>query len=266
MLNTNNPTGLKVLITRPENKAQQLAQSLARQGIACLNQPLFDYQALHNSAAQTKQLTDADMLIFVSAAAVEFANAYWPATHWQAQPIFAVGQATKQALQTLGIPQVISPEQENSEGLLTLALLKPPLTGKKITIVRGNGGREYLAEVLLRRGAKVSYLEVYQRVWRVLAQEISKQWYTQQINCIVVTSNAILEQLVTLLTVNKPSTTLAIATYWRQQCYWLTVSQRISERAKQLGVSKVITCNGASAPIISEALQSLKTDLSNPIQ
>jgi len=260
MLTTTNQTPLRVLITRPEQKAQRLALSLNQQGIACVNQPLFDYQALANHNASKALLTGVDILIFVSVAAVEFASATYSVNHWQFGKIFAVGSATKNALHKLGVNNVITPQQENSEGLLALSALTQNIGGKNITIIRGNGGREYLASTLSKCGAKVSYLESYQRVWRVLAKDISKQWYQQQINCIVVTSNAILAKLVQLvLEQDKQSDTQKLENYWRTQCLWITASERIADKAKKLGLLQVTISTGASDQVLTETLQALQS-------
>jgi len=257
MLTTNNVNKLNILITRPEKKAQQLALSLQQQGMLCVNQPLFDYQPLDNSQKCEALLTQVDLVIFVSVAAVEFAHANYPANNWQYRHILAVGKATQNALKQLGILDVISPEQENSEGLLKLSLLETSLCDQKITIVRGNGGREHLAETLANRGAEVNYLESYQRVWRIFPKDISKQWYEQQINCIVVTSNAILEKLVQLMRITAPSDINDITSYWLKQCVWLVVSKRIANTAVSLGITQVVTCAGASDKQIIAALKSL---------
>ncbi len=260
MLTTTNQTPLRVLITRPEQKAQQLALSLNQQGIACVNQPLFDYQAFANHSTSKTLLTDINIAIFVSVAAVEFANASYPANLWQFEQIFAVGSATKKALQILGINNVITPNQENSEGLLALPALTQHVDRKNITIIRGNGGREYLANTLNSRGANVAYLESYQRVWRVLAKDISKQWHQQQINCIVVTSNAILAKLAQLvLNRGEQSDSQKLADYWRTQCLWVTASKRIADKAKQLGLLQVIISSGASDQVLTETLQALQS-------
>lgn len=257
MLTTNNVNKLNILITRPEKKAQQLALSLQQQGMLCVNQPLFDYQALDSIQKCEALLTRIDIVIFVSVAAVEFAHANYPATHWRYKHIFAVGKATQNALQQHGILDVVSPEQENSEGLLKIPLLGDDLSDKKITIVRGNGGREHLAETLTNRGANVSYLESYQRVWRIFPKDISKQWYERQINCIVITSNAILEKLVQLMRITTPSDTNNITSYWLKQCVWIVVSKRIANTAISLGLTQVVTCAGASDKQIITALKSL---------
>jgi len=250
---------LKVLITRPEAKAQQLASLLNEQDIANTRQALFDYQAYAKSDEINCALKSADILIFVSVAAVEFAHASSPfpvnsLRQKTSQLFFAVGNATKQALIAIGITQVLAPplQQEHSEGLLNLAELAD-ISDKKVVIFRGNGGREHIANSLVQRGAKVSYVESYQRVWRTLPINIAQQWRAQQINCIVITSNDILLALIKYLA----STTENTDNYWQTQCLWLVVSDRIEKNAKALGLTRVINAHSASSQRLCETLQKI---------
>ena len=252
MLKTNNGKKLHVLITRPTKKAQALEALLKKQSIACVNQPLFDYQALADQQTSKDLLTHNGIIIFVSLAAVEYAQAIFAVSNWRYQHIVAVGKATKAALQKLGINNILCPQQENSEGLLALPLLNKNVRGKSITIVRGNGGREHLANQLTVNGAKTHYLESYQRVWRTFAKDISKQWHQQQINCIVVTSNALLEKLIELTI--KQNNTQLLTNYWRRQCLWIVASQRIADKAKLFGLEQVTVSDGASEQSILKQL------------
>ena len=245
---------LRVLITRPKAKAQQLALLLNQQGIVNTSQTLFDYQSNASALDIATALEHADILIFVSVAAVEFTHASYPLPNNLPQSIFAVGNATKQALQAIGITSTISPppQQEHSEGLLKLPQLMN-VSGKNVLIFRGNGGREHIANTLTLRGAKISYIESYQRVWRILALNIAEQWRAQKINCIVVTSNDILLALLKYLA----SATNNTDNYWQSQCLWVVVSDRIEENAKDLGLTRVINTHSASSQKLCNTLQAL---------
>lgn len=257
MQTTNNDKPLNVLVVRPVKKAQVLTSLLNKQGIACVSQPLFDYQPLADNQQSKKLLTTADIIIFVSVAAVEFANTSLAVKHWQYQHIIAVGKATKAALHALTIENIHCPSQENSEGVLALSVLNENLSNVNITIVRGNGGREHLAIELNKRNATVQYLESYQRVWRTFPKDIHKQWYQQQINCIVVTSNALLEKLVQLTQATSVTIKNETTKYWKNHCIWLVASKRIANHAQQLGLVNVIQSDGANEQAISTALQAL---------
>jgi uroporphyrinogen-III synthase len=257
MLTTNNVNPLNVLVVRPTKKAQALTLSLKKQGIACVSQPLFDYQPLADYQQSKKLLTTANIIIFVSAAAVEFAHANVAATQWQYQHIIAVGKATKAALQALALKNIECPAQENSEGILALSVLNENLADKTITIVRGNGGREHIARELIQRNATIRYLESYQRVWRTFPKDIDKQWYHQQINCIVVTSNALLDKLVQLTQATNVAVESDTSKHWRNHCIWLVASKRIAEQAELFGLTNIIQSNGANEQAISAALQAI---------
>ena len=245
---------LKVLITRPKAKAQQLALLLDQQGIANTSQTLFDYQSNARANDIATVLQHADILIFVSVAAVEFAHACYSLRESQQHSYFAVGNAPQKALQAIGITCVITPpsQQEHSEGLLNLPKLAN-VSGKAVVIFRGNGGREHIANSLRQRGAKVSYIESYQRVWRTLPINIAEQWRAQQINCIVVTSNDILLALIKYLA----SATDNRDNYWQCQCLWLVVSDRIEKNAKDLGLTRVLNTHSANSKVLSDTLQAL---------
>lgn len=246
------PKPLKVLITRPEVKAQQLALLLAKQSIESTCQALFDYQPYARTAEIQSALHHGNILIFVSVAAVEFTHASYPLIDSNQHTYFAVGKATKQALHAIGIDNVLSPpaQQEHSEGLLSLTELLD-VQNKSVVIFRGNGGREHIATTLKRRGAKVSYIESYQRVWRTLTKDIAEQWQAKQINCIVVTSNDILLALVKYLE------STASSNYWQTQCLWLVVSNRIEDNAKALGLTHIVNTHSANSQILSNTLQEL---------
>jgi uroporphyrinogen-III synthase len=240
----------QVLITRPEKAGRVLAQQLESIGINARCQPFFDYLPFANKE-KTQQLLEQNsqaIIIFVSVAAVEFAHHTVNFSHWQQKNIIAVGDATKTALKGLGI-HAISPELHTSEGLLTLDVLhEKKINNQTIIIVRGDGGREHLAQQLSLRGATIHYLESYQKVWLPLTQDHVLQWHNQQINCIVITSNALLESIVHLIN-NSDS-------YWQTTCLWVVASNRISERAIQLGLRNIINANGANDQAMLNAITS----------
>jgi len=237
-----------VLITRPEKTGRILAQQLKSIGISAWCNPLFDYQPLSDKNA-TRNLIEKypqAVVIFVSVAAVEFAHRAFNLLDWQQNTIIAVGNATKAALSRSGV-SAISPELHTSEGLLTLnALDEKNINLEDIIIVRGDGGREHLAEQLNMRGANVHYLESYQKVWRPLSQNPVPEWKNKQINCIVVTSNALLDNIVRLINNSDDD--------WKNTCLWIVASERIAERAKQLGLLNVVNANGANDQAIMGAI------------
>ncbi len=161
--------GIKVLVTRPEHQAQGLCQALAQSGATPIPFPVIEITTPKDSNKllnTLKQLPQYQCLIFISANAAECGLAMLK-QHKISLPdgikVAAVGRSTANKLKAMQVEGVITPaEQFDSEGLLALPELQQ-VEGKKILIMRGEGGRETLAETLQKRGAEVDYAEVYRR-------------------------------------------------------------------------------------------------------
>jgi len=80
-------------------------------------------------------------------------------------PWFSVGAATAQVLADQGLDVHYPPSGDDSEALLALPALREAIarTDARVLILRGEGGRELLAERLREQGASVDYLELYRR-------------------------------------------------------------------------------------------------------
>jgi uroporphyrinogen-III synthase len=240
---------LRILITRPQQQGQVLATKLAELGFTALSQPMFYYQTRSLTAKLQQQLAAKyhKTIVFVSVAAVHHANIIFPLINWQNITFIAVGEATKNALKDLTEQVIICPALHTSEGLLALTALSD-VSGQHIIIVRGNGGRELLAQSLLQRGANVSYFESYQRVWHKFPSDIHGQWQAAKINCIVLTSRALLERLIDLIS--------PLDNHWKNSCLWIVASQRIADNAQQLGLKHVINAQGANDEAIIACITS----------
>lgn len=244
-----------VLITRPEPQCRDLANALKQVGYKSICQPFFSYQA-HQSIEKLQKLLNEHSepwLIFVSVSAVNFALKTLPICHWQASKIFAIGNATKKALELNGCTDVISPIRQDSEGLLKLADFNEDVKDKSIIIIRGDGGRELIANTLTSRGANVHYFESYQRIWTKFDEGDVVSWRKININCIVITSNALLESVVQLLLNQSEHDS-----YWQYNCLWVVASNRIAEQAKRLGIKHVVCAEGANDNAILAALSKME--------
>ena len=140
-------------------------------------------------------LDEQDLVIFISKNAVTRSMAaleeYWP--QWPLLSWFAVGKSTARELDAYGI-RAVYPEKASSEELLALPGLKD-VEGKKVVIVRGQGGRELLAAELSDRGARVSYLETYIRKGIEYGAALARDLAAERIDVCVVTSLEGLNQL-----------------------------------------------------------------------
>lgn len=161
--------GTGIVITRPRAAAEALAAELVHAGARPFVFPALAIEELPWSDeldARLGRLREASWAVFISANAVEKGLAAaqrhgaWPAS----VRVAAVGEATAQALRDAGFRDVLAPrERHDSEALLALEPLQR-VSGQRIVIFRGEGGRERLREGLEARGAKVEYVECYRRV------------------------------------------------------------------------------------------------------
>ncbi|CAB3720711.1 hypothetical protein LMG24238_04869 [Paraburkholderia sediminicola] len=171
-----------VVITRPAGQSNELIAQLAAAGVAVLDFPLIDIAPVTDEAPLRAALASLEryaLVVFVSPNAVDHAfarsDAIWP----HALPIGVVGPGSVQALARHGVAApaytIISPPSVpdddtarfDSEGLfaaIDTALGATSLEGKRVLIVRGDGGREWLADRLREAGAEVETVAAYRRL------------------------------------------------------------------------------------------------------
>ena len=159
-------SGRRILLTRPEGQVESLAARLRAQGAEISHFPAIRITLTPPDSTARVLVEQATFVIFVSGNAVRGLMAGPdPLVHVvrHASGIAAIGPATTQALLQVGLePDVVAPPPYNSEALLSSPMLQS-LKHRQVVIVRGQSGREMLAEELGRRGAEVRYLEVYRR-------------------------------------------------------------------------------------------------------
>jgi uroporphyrinogen-III synthase len=159
--------GLKVLVTRPRDQAIALAQAIELAGGAAIMFPLLDIAPVADTKIlreQIARLHQFNLAIFISPNAVQYGLAAIAAEHAVLPPqVATIGQGSAKALRAAGVVSVIAPtERSDSEGLLAMPELAD-VSGKRVMIFRGDGGRELLADTLRARGAAVEYAMCYQR-------------------------------------------------------------------------------------------------------
>ena len=215
--------GCGIVITRPTHQTQNAEQQLTAAGAEVLKFPLLEIVEPSDMARCLEQLfalNTQDCVIFTSANAVEYALAKLKAPLPANCNIAAVGKKTAQTLAAHGITATLVPEKAfNSEALLALPELQQ-VAGQKISIIRGEGGRELLKETLSHRGAEVEYVDVYRRVCPMVdLLPLVKFLDAQTLAIILLTSE---ESLLNLFDVTRGQTALSHTTL-------LLGSQRIAD-------------------------------------
>ena len=241
--------GAGILITRPARQAAGLARRIdALGGIpivfpAIVILPPADAQALARAHAA---LSGYDIAVFVSANAVEYGApdpGRWPA----GLRAFAPGPGTAEALADVGIGDVRVPATTfDSDGLLALPELAQ-LAGKRVLILRGDGGREQLGDALGARGAQVDYVACYRREKPSSgAAGLAEAFAQRRIDAVTITSSEGLDNLWALLDE-------ATRGLWRRGPTFVP-HPRIAEHARALGLGAVETAGG-DAGLIAGLLQ-----------
>ncbi|MES2933461.1 MAG: uroporphyrinogen-III synthase [Pseudomonadota bacterium] len=161
----------QVVITRPLAQSTLLANRVHALGHPVVVLPLLEITPLLDSSALNLALNDLSsyvMVAFVSPNAVDavFSRlAKWP----DGLAIAVMGEGSRQALAAYGITDTCAtilspsdPERTDSETLLQVLDLAY-LREKKVLIVRGESGRELLADALRSHRVEVTQLAAYRR-------------------------------------------------------------------------------------------------------
>lgn len=242
--------GMRVLVTRPVEQANGLCGMIETAGGVALRLPMLEIVALESAdAALLGQPGAWDWWIFVSANAVRHAcpRIDRVGLRQAGTRVAAVGEATARALVDNGIRVDLIPEpQFNSEALLAMPTMAD-VAGKRILIVRGQGGREHLATILRERGAAIRYAEVYRRIcpagdhagW-------IERWRNGGIDAATLTSGEALSHLMAWLGPH--------AAEFAANIPLVTLGARVAELARQQGWQRVTATETASDQAIVDAL------------
>src|SRR5471032_1079341 len=291
-----------VVITRPLAQARPLAERVAALGRTVELLPLLEIHALADTApllAALAKLTAPATLASAAAATTSAAaaTAATPATlvtpyyalvafvspnaidaafahiaQWPAGVTLAVlGEGSRAALAAHGVTpanaHIVSPADSahsDSEHLLqTLDLAA--LRGRRVLIVRGESGRELMADGLRAAGADVTVVAAYRRDVPALTPALSatlQRLLAQQNDWIVTSSEALrglmllLEELACREAGTAPQQHIHDTTVAKMQRQHLIVPHaRIAETAKQFGFTR-LTLTGSGDERLLAALQS----------
>lgn len=165
---------MRVIVTRPAAQAADWVAQLQAHAIDAVALPLIGIAPVAEPAAlhaAWRGLARQRLVVFVSPNAAEqfFAqrpvDTPWPAALLAGSP----GPGTTRALVGLGVPaeRVVEPASDapqfDSESLW-LQLRGRDWRDANVLIVRGDGGRDWLAQTLRQAGAQVAHVAAYERV------------------------------------------------------------------------------------------------------
>ena len=153
-----------LLIIRPSNRPKQDIQTCHAAGWqAQVLSPIeieADRSALNKLPEQFKQ---ADVVFWVSPTAIETAAPHLNFSEGPKAHI-TVGQTSQHTLAQFSPYPVFSPEDGNdSEAVLRMPIWKNLPPNARVLIIRGHGGRDFLAEKLTELGFQIDIAEIYFR-------------------------------------------------------------------------------------------------------
>ncbi|WP_319240958.1 uroporphyrinogen-III synthase [uncultured Propionivibrio sp.] len=243
--------GRRILVTRPAAQSAALADMIAAHGGEAVCFPLLEIgpiDAAVDGADDKVVLAAFDFVVFISPNAVEYGLPLilgdgWPA----ATRAVAIGPSTVAALAAHGIGPVLAPSDRfDSEAVLALPELSDAaVAGSRFLILRGNGGRELLAETLRARGATVDCLSCYRRSAPADMSPLVTLLRVDGLDAVTLSSSEGLRNLWS-----------ALAPEDRQRLACLPVfvpHARIAEEAAALGLKRVVPTAPADAGLV-EAL------------
>ena len=165
---------MPLIVTRPRAQAVDWVSRLQALGVPALALPLIDIAALQDTApvrSAWRLLPACALVMFVSANAVQhfFSAAPVRRPGWPGGVrAGSTGPGTSAALRAAGVPEgsIVEPAQDapasDSEALWT-RLQAEPWAGRQVLVVRGEDGRDWLADALRAEGAEVCFVAAYRR-------------------------------------------------------------------------------------------------------
>ncbi|MCV2359073.1 uroporphyrinogen-III synthase [Paucibacter sp. TC2R-5] len=245
-----------LLLTRPKQQAGEWLARMAALGVQAVSLPLIDIVPTDGQAARAAGtlLPTAALAVFVSPNAVtQFFAAQAPGFAWPAHTLAAcVGPGSAQALRAAGVPAALIVQPPADSPSLDSEHLWPQLRerawgGRRVLMIRGDGGREWLADRLRELGAMPEFFSVYQRRCPELTlpeQALLQAALSAPGRYVWLFSSA--EAIGYLHTLSGP------AADWRHaRC--IATHARIAARAEELGVGHVVLAR-PDARAVAEAL------------
>lgn len=223
--------GIGVLVTRPVEQAEDLCRQIEDKGGRAIRCPVVEIREPQDSASMLRaaeHFNGYDMVIFVSRNAVRCMMPMVMTS--EASPlrprIAAVGEGTARELSRFGITVSTRPTQRfDSEGLLATQDCQA-IAGKRVLLVRGEGGRELLAKVLTERGAILEHAVVYRRSMPdVDVASVHRSLERGEIDIVTATSSESLRNLFAI-----------VGQRWVRRVQLVVIGERTYQLALELGV------------------------------
>ncbi len=244
---------IHVVLTRAEPDAKRLLDLLLERGFGATALPLLKIEPLAIASAVEAELEDSNVFIFTSANAVTHGLSYvLSACRRASTKVLAVGRKTRELLTDQGI-DANSPDREDSEGLLELLASTgsdSPQLPNRISLIKGEGGRDLISTALTEQGLGVVEVNCYRRAWPSVSQStVLQALKSQEPRYIHVASGETLSRLEELCALHGVSA--------HDKHTVILPSGRVESQARELGWQSRIVAAGASDDALLEVLSTL---------
>jgi len=247
-----------VIVTRPGQAGDRLAEELQRRGGDALWWPAFRIGPAPDESrarAVLVRVAEHDLAIFVSPAAVHAAAPllqHWPA----ATAIGAVGHSTAQAIAEL-IPMpaatpFVAPSAGGGAGSEAFweAWQCSGRTARRVLILRAQAGREWLARRFADAGAEVEILSVYSRTESVpdaasLAR-VARAMHDGDDVTVLISSSEAIDAL------DRQLDAVAGAAQWLRRGRALATHPRIAEQLLAAGYTRVELAESGHEALVAQ--------------
>jgi uroporphyrinogen-III synthase len=251
--------GIGVVVTRPRAAAQRLGAEIERRGGNAMLFSALEIVGLPLQAQLAGALTVAgsyDYWVFVSQHAVEHGVRLLRECEVEFADVtaIAIGPTTQRALLDAGFKRVLVSEAGfDSEAALALPELQqlhstaPDAPARTALIFRGRGGRETLRQGLEARGARVSYIECYERLKPVRppsgAADLLQAWRAGKVHAVSAMSVQTLRNFVALMGAEGLTHLRATALF--------VPHERIAAPARDSGLNDIVVTGVGDAALLA---------------
>ncbi|WP_252177575.1 uroporphyrinogen-III synthase [Endozoicomonas sp. 4G] len=253
-----NSREIRVLVTRPEEQAKPLVAMIQSQGAMAWSLPMIHIQPVTENQALRDRILQLDQyrkVIVISQNAARLGLQHIE-NYWPQMPVkidwYAVGSKTRQWLNNNDI-EAVCPEIEkksaDSEALLQLESLQQ-VSGEKILILKGKGGRALLETTLKNRGAEVDCLALYERQKPDYPQDcLNRLIKDHGINVILTSSGELLA-----------NTADYLAPALSRECCLVVPSERVARMPEAQAFKRVYIARGANNQAMVSVLNRINSE------
>lgn len=267
--------GMRILITRPADRAVDLQQAIAAAGGIAVHVPMLtivpldaqrDVEQWRQTTHHLQHIADFRRVIAISINAVHYGMQWFERLGLDSQPglraghidWYGIGAATAAEFARWNIVAHGGGNGATSEALLALPDLQN-VRGESILILRGVGGRETLAGTLRERGARVEYAECYRRSAPLLDAQQVQLLCDGGFDAVCVNSAETLRNLHGCFDAAPDAAAAQSSRDRYRNTPLLVPSERVAQLAAELGFRRAIVAANAGTEATLETLRALSS-------